>query len=997
MPSIINERYDYQKFIVDYLVNNNGYVRRTNDNFDRYFAMDKELLFKFLNDTQPEKVTALKKTLKSAFDNAVVNAINNQITSKKSSLIDTLKHGIEVQNTHLDLVYPKPATSINKEANKKYSMNILSVAEEVWASDSERIDMVIFLNGFAIMSFELKANTSGQTYRDAIYQYRTERNPKDRLFLFKAGCLVNFAMDFEECYMTTRLQGESTYFLPFNRGNGEGIECGKGNPINPDGFGVSYMWEDILRKDMVIELVNKFIFVESKEKTDEVTGKTKTTENVIFPRYHQLDCIRKVLADLKDNHTDLNYLIQHSAGSGKTNTIAWLAHRLVSLHDENDNVIFNNIVIATDRIVVDRQLQKAVMNLEHKSGLIQVMNDKCTSADLKDALEGNTKIVATTIQKFPYIVESVKGLKNKKFAVIIDEAHSSTAGKEMSALTQTLGSDEEDEDISVEDMIAQEIEHNGKQSNVSMFAFTATPKAETLALFGKMNEKGMYEAFHNYSMKQAIEEGFILDVLTNYTTYETFYKINKAIEQDPMYKEKKAKKQIARFAMLHDTNIAQRVEIIIEHFRSVVKDELGGQAKAMVITGSRPEAVKYYYAFKNYTERKGITDVRPIVAFSGKVTGKQIGDADEEKVFTETSINGFSEEKTASKFDTDEYQVMLVANKYQTGFDQPKLCAMYILKKLRKVNAVQTLSRLNRTCYPYDKKTFILDFVNSYEDIEDAFDPYYTSTELSNTITPQSVYEIEAKVDSYCLFSNDDASKVNDIIYMDNPTTADKAKITAFLSKSKKKFDDLEEKDRKICRKTLRGFVRCYEFVIQVSSLEDLDLHKKYKYVCLLLNYLGKDAPGKGFNLVDKINASNFYQKKGMTHTKPEYESSYIKLVAADQFNLTEEKEARLSEIIKDINSKTGMEFNNDVAIKSALQIRDIMKSNPDLLASAKNNTQDDFALAYYSNIENALIDGLEQNQEFFTLLLKQPELQKELLGLFLSDIYKSLRKDGGK
>lgn len=990
MHNILSEK-NYQRFIIDYLVNNNGYIERTDLNFDRYFAMDKELLFKFLNDTQPEKVIALKKTLKNAYENAIVNALNNQITSKKSSLIETIKHGIEVQNTHLDLLYSKPATSFNKEANKKYDLNIVSVAEEVWASDSERIDLVIFLNGFAIMSFELKANTAGQTYQNAIYQYRTERNPKDRLFLFKAGCLVNFAMDLEECYMTTRLQGDSTYFLPFNKGNGEGIDCGAGNPINHEGFGVSYMWEDILKKDMVIELVNKFIFVETKEKTDEVTGKEKTTESIIFPRYHQLDCVRKVLADLKENKTDLNYLIQHSAGSGKTNTIAWLAHRLVSLHDDNDKVIFNNIVIVTDRIVVDRQLQKAVMNLEHKSGLIQVMDDKCTSSDLKDALEGNTKIVATTIQKFPYIVDSVSGLKNKKFAVIIDEAHSSTAGKEMAAVTQTLGS-EDDEDFNIEDMIAQEIEHNGKQSNVSMFAFTATPKGETLALFGRLNEKGMNEPFHSYSMKQAIQEGFILDVLANYTTYETFYKINKEIEQDPIYKEKKAKKQIVRFAMLHEVNIAQRVEIIIEHFRSVVKDELGGQAKAMVITASRPEAVKYYYAFKTYTERKGITDVKPIVAFSGKVTGKQIGDADEEKVFTEASINGFSEEKTANKFDTDEYQVMLVANKYQTGFDQPKLCAMYVLKKLRKVNAVQTLSRLNRTCYPYEKKTFILDFVNSYKDIEDAFSPYYTTTELSNTITPQSVYEIEAKIDAFNLFSNDDAAKVNEIIYMENPTTADKSKITAFLSKSKKKYDLLDDKAKKECKKTLRGFVRCYEFVIQVSSLEDLNLHKKYNYVCYLLNYLGKDAPGKGFNLTDKINASNFYQKKGQTYTKPSYEPSYIKLVAADQFNLTEEKEAKLSDIIRDINSKTGMEFNNDVAIKSALQIRDIMKSNPDLLASAKNNNQDDFSLAYYSNIEKALVDGLEQNQEFFTLLLNQPELQKELLGLFLSDIYKSLR-----
>ncbi|MDE6829847.1 MAG: DEAD/DEAH box helicase family protein, partial [Lachnospiraceae bacterium] len=491
----------------------------------------------------------------------------------------------------------------------KYEKNIFSVMEEVWASDDERIDLVIFLNGLAIMSFELKCNAAGQSYQDAIYQFRVDRDPKTRLFWFKAGCLVNFAMDLEEVYMTTKLAKDATFFLPFNMGNGEGVDAGAGNPTFKDKYSVSYMWEDILKKDTVLDLISKFIFIETKESEDELTGKIKKSENLIFPRYHQLDVIRKVLADVSENRTAQNYLIQHSAGSGKTNSIAWLAHRLTSIHDADNKIIFDNVVIVTDRVVVDRQLQKAIMGMEHKAGLIRVMDDKCNSADLAIALKGNTKIIATTIQKFPYIVDSVSGLKKKNFAVIIDEAHSSTAGKDMAAVTQSLGvGDQEVGDV--DDMITDEIRRSGKQANVSMFAFTATPKPTTIQLFGHINTKGQREAFHVYSMKQAIEEGFILDVLQNYTTYETFYQINKEIEEDPRCKTADAKRQIARFVELHETNIAQRVEVIVEHFRTTVLPELGGMAKAMVVTASRAGAVKYRQAFDDYTKKKGYDDIK---------------------------------------------------------------------------------------------------------------------------------------------------------------------------------------------------------------------------------------------------------------------------------------------------------------------------------------------------------------------------------------------------
>ena len=558
--SIVSEK-EYQKFLIERLEKDNDFVVRKATNFDRYYAVDREMLFKFLNDTQPDTMDYLRKIYKDDLEETIVSFINAETTKTRGSLIEVLKHGIELSNQKIELMYTKPATTFNPELTKKYGQNIFSVMEEVWASDKERIDVVIFLNGLAIMAFELKCNAAGQSYQDAIYQFRTDRNPKTRLFRFKAGTLVNFAMDLEEVYMTTKLDGQATFFLPFNMGNGNGVTAGAGNPVFEDKYSVSYMWEDILTKDTILDLISKFIFVEVKEKVDEENGKVKRSENLIFPRYHQLDVIRKILADVRENGTAQNYLIQHSAGSGKTNSIAWLAHRLTSLHDAHNKIIFDNVVIVTDRVVVDRQLQKAIMGMEHKAGLIRVMDDKCVSADLAIALNGNTKIIATTIQKFPYIVDSVANLKNKRFAVIIDEAHSSTAGKDMAAITMTLGSGE-DTEADVEDMISSEIKRNGKQANVSMFAFTATPKPTTLQLFGRLNTKGQKEAFHVYSMKQAIEEGFILDVLQNYTEYSTFYKINKEIEEDPRCKTNEAKRQIARFIELHDTNIAQRVEVL---------------------------------------------------------------------------------------------------------------------------------------------------------------------------------------------------------------------------------------------------------------------------------------------------------------------------------------------------------------------------------------------------------------------------------------------------
>lgn len=985
--SFLSEK-EYQHFIMERLSQDNGYEIRKAVNYDRYFACDRELLFRFLNDTQPDEMTTLRKIYKNDLEDTIVSFIGAEVTKTRGSLLNVLKHGIEISNLTLNLMYTKPATTFNKDLLAKYEKNIFSVMEEVWASDDERIDLVIFLNGLAIMSFELKCNAAGQSYQDAIYQYRTDRNPKTRLFLFKAGVLVNFAMDLEEVYMTTKLAGSATFFLPFNMGNGEGIDAGAGNPTYKDKYSVSYMWEDILTKDTVLDLISKFIFIETKEKEDEVTGKIKRSENIIFPRYHQLDVIRKVLADVRENRTAQNYLIQHSAGSGKTNSIAWLAHRLTSLHDADNKIIFDNVIIVTDRVVVDRQLQKAVMGLEHKAGLIRVMDEKCNSADLAAALKGNTKIIATTIQKFPFIVDSVKGLKEKRFAVIIDEAHSSTSGKDMAAVTQALGAGEQVE-LDAEDMITDEIRRNGKQANVSMFAFTATPKPTTLQLFGRLNTKGQREAFHLYSMKQAIEEGFILDVLANYTTYKTFYQINKEIEEDPRCKTSDAKRQIARFVELHETNIAQRIEVIVEHFRTSVMSELGGNAKAMVVTASRQGAVKYRQALEDYITKKGYSDIHTLVAFSGKVNLP-----DDETEYTEAGMNGFPEDRLTTEFDKDDYNVLLVANKYQTGFDQPKLCAMYVLKKLKGVSAVQTLSRLNRICPPFEKKTFVLDFVNTYEEITEAFSTYYTTTLLSNSVTPTAIYDIEAKIDAYTVIDPDDVEKVNELLYKGTISSKDKQKMTFYFKRAKNMIETYDVKTQMGIVSLMRSFIRFYEFMLQVSCFEDVDLHKKYNFMTYLLSYINIKHPGGGYDLDGKIKATNFVQKKAEEHTETKLVAQPVtKLPTAESFGLTEAKEERLSQIIAEINSRTGKAYDNDVAVKAMLQIKDILMKSERLKTSAKNNTVQDFEFSYFDDIDDALIEGLSQNQDFFSLLLSNDDIKRQVLGIFTDEIYKSLRE----
>ena len=992
MNKVMPEK-EFQNYMLQQLIDMQGYVLRTDDNFNKYYALDPELLFQFLWTSQPEKLGDLKKIYRDKLNETILNRIRQVEMQPNQGRVYLLKHGIEMNNIHLDFLYTKPATDFNPDLVKKYDQNILSVAEEVWASDEERMDIVVFVNGFAVAGFELKSETSGQSYKHAIKQYRTERNPKTPLFTWNSGAPVFFAMDTDQVYMTTRLEGNSTFFLPFNKGNGEGVKAGAGNPPVKDGFAVEYMWEDILSKDTLIDILSKFMFKEVTEKVDPQTGKKKTSETIIFPRYHQLDVVRKLLSDVKENHSDKNYLIQHSAGSGKTNSLAWLSHRLASLHDKDNKQIFDTIVICTDRVVVDRQLQAAIQRLDHKSGLIKVMNDDCSSADLAEALKSNTKIIATTIQKFPYIADEVKALKNRTFAVIIDEAHSSTAGKNMLALTKTLGSGDGD-DRTMEDAIDDEIKAAGKQPNVSMFAFTATPKPTTLELFGQIMPDGTKQPFHIYSMKQAIEEGFILDVLQNYTTYETFIKLNKAIEEDPEYETVKAKRQIARFVELDDTNINQRVEIIVEHFRTTVMPQLKGTAKAMVVTPSREAAVKYQKAFNAYCKRKGYDEIHSLVAFSGKV--KLDNDKTE---YTEPGMNGFSEKALPSEFEKDDNKVLIVADKYQTGFDQKRLSAMYVLKKLKGISAVQTLSRLNRVCPPEDKQTFVLDFKNSYEDMEKAFGKYYTVSFLSNSVTPADIHELMAKLEGYDFLDPDDVEKFNTILYQKEITPKDRTRMENLLKRAKRKIDKIEEKEGEDValelKKTIRHFIRFYQFLLQATCYKDEEIHKNYNFLSYLSKMLKADDAGAGFNLKDQIVTERVRQKKGDTHKKSNIHSDPgQQLPKADKAFATKENEKKLSEILEEMNARFGSQFATDAAMKWAMAVKDQLMKSESLRASAKTNSFDDFEkYAFADQIDEAILNSIDENYTFMKLLLENEQYKNEIMKIFTPEIFRQMNE----
>lgn len=978
----LNERYDFQQWILQDLVQKNGYLKRPQSAYDSRLAMDVELLWDFLLETQEETMDYLLKKLDKE---TIITLINQEIS--KGGFLNALKIGVYIENKRLYLMYRKPATSFNAKANQHYQSNCLSIMEEVNYQGEERIDLVIFLNGLALFAIELKLNSSGQSVRDGIGQLK-RRDAKNRLFRFNTGVLASFAVDALEVYMTTQLKGAETYFLPFNQGKGKGVTQGAGNPHCEDGPDTQYFWQEVLQKDSVIQLIERFIFL------------TPTKKDLIFPRYQQRRAVNRVLEDMKINHTDSNYLIQHSAGSGKTNTIAWLAHSLTSLHDDKDQNVVDTVLIVTDRIVVDRQLQDAVRAIDHQPGVIKVMDDKATSNDLAAALSGNTKIIATTIHKFAQINKSdwmtAGPTANKRFAILIDEAHSSTTGSYMSAVSQVLtetdsenGTIDEVQEVSVGDAIEQELARTGKQPNISVIAFTATPKATTLQLFGRTQADGSKAPFDLYSMKQAIEEGFILDILNNYTTYQTYYRLNKAVEEDPAFKTIIAKRKIAKFVELSDENIDQKVEIIMDHFISHdVMAELGGHGKAMIVTSGREAAVKYHQAFKRYFKEHHITSIGTLIAFSGKV------DLDGHE-YSESSINNIKEDKLKEHFDTDDYQVLIVANKYQTGFDQPKLVAMYVDKKLRDVAAVQTLSRLNRIVKGYNKKTFVLDFKNTYEEINKAFAPYYQETILSETITPSDVFDLDRKVEEFGILDHDDVHTFNQYLYQEKRSSRDKQKMLALLTKANERVKEFEEKEQLGFKKVIRGFLRMYTFLIQATAYQNEVLHERYNFLQALIKLIDIHLGGNDFTVADKIVVDYMKHKYTGTHTVADLEGDYqVKLNKPSLSDVTEDQEKKLSEIIDEINEQLNLNIDEQIGVSGAVSIRELMKKNPKLKESAQVNSREDFTFSFEDEIDNALTEGYMQNQDFFGVLLNNADFKKRIAKLFIDDVYRSLRAD---
>lgn len=986
----LREKEDYQKLILEHLQEDNGFMIRESSSFSAGLAMDTELLLQFLYSTQKDQLDKLHRFYQDKTDEIIVNTINNQINNSTRGLIDVLKHGVEFDNgTVIKLMYRKPDSTINSDAVHLYNENIFSVMEEVNHKNDERIDLVLFLNGLAIFAIELKCNTSGQDFNDAIRQYKEERDPSTRLFKDKIGVLASFAMDLNEVYYTTKLEGRSTHFHPFNLGDNDG----KGNPLNPDGLRVSYMWENIWTKDKILTLIERFIFIKKIVKENRDTGKKKTEKVLIFPRFHQLRAVEKVAKDIRKNHTSRNYLIEHSAGSGKTETISWLAHILATLHDEQNQTVIDTVLVITDRIVVDRQLQEAILGIDHKSGQVKVMDERCDSGNLATALSGHTKIIVTTIHKFYYILGNnlLSKLKNRHFAVLIDEAHSSTDGSLMQAVTNVL-SDEDGSDQTEEDRMLDEIRKSGKQDNVTMIAFTATPKPDTIQLFGTLNAEGKKESFDLYSMKQAIEESYILNVLDNYVTWKTYCHINKAIEGDPELKSITAKRKMARYIDLHDTNIAQKVEIIVEHFRTNIAGMLDGQAKAMIITSSREAAVKYKIAFNNYIHDHGYQNMQAMVAFSGKVKLKDIE-------YTEVGMNnGVKEEELRYEFDRNCYQVLIVANKYQTGFDQKKLVAMYVDKKLKGVAAVQTLSRLNRIFPPYDKSTFVLDFKNKFEDIINAFKPFFVSTVLSETITPSDIREMDAEIEAYEFLDTDDIEEFNTLLYKDQKkrTAKDKQRMWGLLDVAVKKINAFEEITQKEIKTTVNRFLKAYRFLIQATVYENIDLHKRFNFLQYLVKEINPGNGGNNFDIADKITVSDFRQKEMDKHVDTIIEAKpEVGIKKPKPATIEEDQKRKLSELIEEVNARYDKNYEPDSTSKAAMQIKDLMMNTPSLKLrlekSAKSNSLSEFSFTFKECIEDALVNAFEQNTDFFTLLLKNNELREKIGRVFMDEIYNTL------
>ena len=829
---------------VESLLLDSGWQAGDRARWDVELALFPSQTIDFIKQTQPKQWDRVAELYGGTIDKRIIEELVKELDLKGT--LEVLRHGFKFYGRTFRVAYFKPAHGLNPQLVAQFESNRLTVTRQVRCHPGRdhTVDMLFALNGVPVATCELKNGMTGQTWREGERQYRQDRDPTAPLFRSGKRALVHFAADTDEVRMTTRLAGQKTLFLPFNRGSDPGaIRCGKGNPQHPSGYRTAYFWQEVLERERFLDVLGSYVFIEGGE-------------TVIFPRYHQLDSVSKLVSAAREEGPGYNYLIQHSAGSGKTNSISWLSHRLASLHTDDDEKVFDCVVVITDRRVLDRQLQDAIYQIEHAQGVVKAIDQD--SRQLAEALVDGTKIVITTIQKFPFVMSgllSIAGadspdapsetersqaaewrsrIAGRKYAVIVDEAHSSQTGESAREMKQVLGSrsleaaEDAENAEDWEDHLNAVVESRGPQPNLSFFAFTSTPKGKTIELFGRKGASGKQESFHIYSMRQAIEEKFILDVLQHYTDYATWYRLRKRADGDPDFPKRRTAAALAKFMTLHPHNIAQKIEVVVEHFRSEIRPRIGGRAKAMVVASSRLLAVRYKLAFEKYVAEKGYDDVHALVAFSGTVH-------DDGEEYTEPGMNldcvtgrPISEAALAGRFDSPDYNLLLVADKYQTGFDQPLLQAMYVDKRLDGVQAVQTLSRLNRKA-PGKEEPFVLDFVNKPDDVRAAFAPYYDRTQLLAESEPYRLSELKHELDNTQVYHHTEVEEFAKIFY--RPATqhggdSDHAQLVAQLEPAVDRFRDLGDEDQTAFRDRLGAFVSLYAFLSQIIPYGDTEFEQ---------------------------------------------------------------------------------------------------------------------------------------------------------------------------
>lgn len=987
----------FESLIEHWLLTAGGYDKGNVNTFNPVRCLDPTVLLSFIQETQSKEWEYLEKLQKDKAETTLLDDLCRALNSEHEGCLNVLRHGFKCFGKLFRVAYFAPASGLNPDIQKLYAANRLTVTRQLKYSSKHgnTLDVVLSLNGIPVVTIELKNPMTGQTWRHAVTQYKNDRDPMDLLFRFKKRTLVHFAVDTDEVYMTTRLSGKNTRFLPFNKG----CDSGAGNPENPGGYRSAYLWEEVLERHSFLDILARFIHLQIEEK--KLGGKKVKRETMIFPRYHQLDCVRKLVADARRRGTGTNYLVQHSAGSGKSNSIAWLAHRLASLYDEKDVKVFDSVIVVTDRVVLDQQLQNTIYQFEHKQGVVQKID--INSTQLAEALSSGVPIVITTLQKFPFVTEKMGDLPMRRYAVIVDEAHSSQGGETATELKGVLAgaaikeearAKAEEEGLpDYEEEILKTMAKRGRQPNISFFAFTATPKYKTLEVFGVPDADGKPQPFHLYSMHQAIEEGFILDVLKNYTTYKTYYRLIKSIEDDPKVDKRKAARALARFMSLHPHNIAQKTEVMVEHFRHFTMHKIGGKAKAMVVTSSRLHAVKYKQAFDKYIADKGYQGIKTLVAFSGTVVDPDAPGVE----YTEVGMNnGIREKELPERFGTEEYQVLLVAEKYQTGFDQPLLHTMYVDKRLAGIQAVQTLSRLNRT-HPCKEETFVLDFVNEAEEIRKAFQPFYEQTTIGERAEPQQLYELQAKLDAHQIYYKAEVDEFCKVFYKPKPnqTPADHARMNACIDPAVGRYNELEEDVREEFRKTLVAFRNLYSFMSQVIPFQDSDLEKLYSYIRFLLTKLPRGDRGPIYNFDDDV-ALKFYRLQKIGEGSIKLEAGKQEPVSGPTSvgtGIARGDEIELSKLIDILNERFGTEFNpgDQLFFES---IREDAVADSNLRQAALANTMENFGYVFRKALEGLFIDRMEQNEEITAKFMNEDQFRDVVGQHLLKEVYEQIRKE---